>query len=138
MLFWGSLEPVRRALLKDGSQASPAQVLAANCCAGGLGGAAAAAITTPLVGSCPAACVQCTICACSDCPPVLQDVVKTRVQLAAGTQQSSQQVWPALRALHAEGGLSSLFTGVGPRMMRAGPSCAIVLASYELLKTVQL
>ena len=64
--------------------------------------------------------------------------MKTRLQLAAGTQQSSQQVWPALRGLYAEGGVSSLFTGIGPRMMRAGPSCAIVLASYELLKTMDL
>ena len=49
MLFWGSLEPVRHWLLREGSQTSPGQILAANCAAGGLGGAAAAAITTPLV-----------------------------------------------------------------------------------------
>ena len=66
----------------------------------------------------------------------MQDVVKTRVQL--GGTEGSHAVVPALRQLAAEGGLRSLFTGVGPRMLRAGPACAIVLASYELLKTVPL
>ena len=48
-IYWGSLEPIRRSLLPSDQGATAGQVLAANCCAGGLGGAAAAAITTPLV-----------------------------------------------------------------------------------------
>ena len=48
-IYWGSLEPIRRSLLPSDQGATAGQILAANCCAGGLGGAAAAAITTPLV-----------------------------------------------------------------------------------------
>ena len=48
-IYWGSLEPIRRSLLPSDQGATAGEILAANCCAGGLGGAAAAAITTPLV-----------------------------------------------------------------------------------------
>lgn len=62
----------------------------------------------------------------------MQDVAKTHAQLAEGGQQ--HRIWPTLRHLAADRGPKALFAGVGPRAARAAPSCAIVLASYEMLK----
>ena len=62
----------------------------------------------------------------------MQDVAKTRAQLAQGGQR--HRVFATLRSLAAEGGLPALFAGVGPRSARAAPACAIVLAAYEMLK----
>lgn len=43
----------------------------------------------------------------------------------------------SLRSIYAEGGVSALFAGVVPRALRAAPACAIVVASYEAIKTLQ-
>lgn len=52
-LYWGMLEPIRHSLLpSDGAVPSKSKLLIANFVAGSLGGAAAAAITTPLVRFC--------------------------------------------------------------------------------------
>jgi len=32
-------------------------------------------------------------------------------------------------------GWASLWAGIGPRVLKVGPSCAIVLGSYELFKS---
>ncbi len=48
-IYWASLEPIRCRLLPRDRPVSKGQVLAANLVAGSLGGALAAAITTPLV-----------------------------------------------------------------------------------------
>ena len=51
-VYWGMLEPIRKSLLpSDGSNATPTRTIAANMLAGGIGGAAASAITQPLVRS---------------------------------------------------------------------------------------
>jgi solute carrier family 25, member 39/40 len=34
----------------------------------------------------------------------------------------------------SSGGLKGLFTGVGPRVARAGPSVGIVISCYEVVK----
>jgi hypothetical protein len=48
--YWGMLEPIRRGLLpSDGSAATPSRTIAVNMLAGGIGGAAASAMTQPLV-----------------------------------------------------------------------------------------
>ncbi|BDA48617.1 Solute carrier family 25 member 40 [Coccomyxa sp. Obi] len=110
-IYWSSLEPIRHALLPKNSRASHSEIVAANFAAGTIGGTVAAAVTTPL------------------------DVVKTRTQLAEG---KALPIWATLRQVHREGGTRALFTGVGPRAVRAAPACAIVLASYEVLKAVRL
>lgn len=39
-------------------------------------------------------------------------------------------------ACNRDGGIKGLFTGVGPRVGRAGPSVGIVISFYEVVKYV--
>ena len=71
------------------------------------------------------------------------DVVKTRVQAdldansnSSGRQRGLRQIAQMLREIVAKEGPKNLFDGAGARAARAAPSCAIVLTSYEVLKTV--
>ena len=109
-IYWGLLEPIRGSMLPaDGAPAARSQTLTANLVAGTLAGGAAAAVTTPL------------------------DVVKTRAQLEHSTGSSVIQT---LRHIAQDDGVRGLFTGVGPRAVRAAPACAIVVASYEVIKSL--
>ncbi|CAL9112322.1 mitochondrial carrier protein MTM1 [Musa acuminata AAA Group] len=111
-ICWSTLEPIRRRLLsiidEDGNAAS---VLGANFAAGFVAGSLAAAATCPL------------------------DVAKTRRQIEKDparalnmtTRQTLMEIWRS-------GGIKGLFTGVGPRVGRAGPSVGIVVSFYEVVK----
>lgn len=82
--------------------------------AGTLAGAAAAVATTPF------------------------DVLKTRVQTAPHTQTGAPSVHTSIgvmKQVYAERGVKGLFVGLGPRAVRCAPACAIVVTSYELLKS---
>lgn len=111
-ICWSTLEPVRRRLLGlMGDEANAAGVLGANFSAAFVAGSIAAAATCPL------------------------DVAKTRRQierdparaLTMTTRQTLLEIW-------RDGGLKGLFTGVGPRVGRAGPSVGIVVSFYEVVK----
>ncbi|KAK4350931.1 hypothetical protein RND71_030244 [Anisodus tanguticus] len=111
-ICWSTLEPIRRRLLSVmGDEANAAGVLGANFSAGFVAGSIAAAATCPL------------------------DVAKTRRQierdparaLTMTTRQTLLEIW-------RDGGLKGLFTGVGPRVGRAGPSVGIVISFYEVVK----
>ncbi|XP_050225298.1 mitochondrial carrier protein MTM1 [Mercurialis annua] len=111
-ICWSTLEPIRRRLLGlRGEDSGVASVLAANFSAGFVAGSLAAAATCPL------------------------DVAKTRRQiemdpvraLRMTTRQVLVEVW-------RNGGMKALFTGVGPRVGRAGPSVGIVISFYEVVK----
>ncbi|KAF3432877.1 hypothetical protein FNV43_RR23979 [Rhamnella rubrinervis] len=113
-ICWSTLEPIRRKLLNIvGDDANAASVLGANFSAGFGAGSLAAAATCPL------------------------DVAKTRRQierdpiraLKMTTRQTLLEVW-------RDGGMKGLFTGVGPRVARAGPSVGIVVSFYEVVKHV--
>lgn len=113
-ICWSTLEPIRRRLLAlVGEEGNAASVLGANFSSGFVAGSLAAAATCPL------------------------DVVKTRRQiekdpakaLKMTTRQTLVEVW-------RDGGLKGLFTGVGPRVGRAGPSVGIVVSFYEVVKYV--
>lgn len=113
-ICWSTLEPIRRRLLNlVGEESSVANVLGANFSAGFVAGSLAAAATCPL------------------------DVAKTRRQiekdpvraLRMTTRQVLMEVW-------RDGGMKALFTGVGPRVGRAGPSVGIVVSFYEVVKYV--
>ncbi|KAI4319979.1 hypothetical protein MLD38_033509 [Melastoma candidum] len=115
-ICWSTLEPIRRKLLGTiGDEASPFAVFGANFSAGFVAGTLAAAATCPL------------------------DVAKTRRQiekdpiraLTMTTRQTVLEVW-------RDGGMKGLFTGVGPRVGRAGPSVGIVVSFYEVTKHVLL
>jgi len=136
-IYWGLLEPIRSALLPSQilasavtgpghalssreqppgppSSASYFQLISANLLAGSLAGAAAAAATTPF------------------------DVIKTRMQLGAAASTGPGIKQPSSLAIAKqvlqEQGVRGLFVGIGPRMARCAPGCAIVICSYELLK----
>ena len=110
---WSILEPTRRKLLSlvGGDDANALGVLGANFSAGFVAGTLAAGATCPL------------------------DVAKTRRQierdpvrqLRMTTRQTLMEVW-------RDGGMKGLFTGLGPRIGRAGPSVGIVVSFYEVVK----
>ncbi|XVF73069.1 hypothetical protein PTKIN_Ptkin12aG0171700 [Pterospermum kingtungense] len=111
-ICWATLEPIRRKLLVSmGDEAGACSVLGVNFAAGVVAGSIAAAVTCPL------------------------DVVKTRRQiekelakaLKMTTRQTLQEIW-------RDAGIKGLFTGLGPRVGRAGPSVGIVVSFYEVVK----
>ncbi|KAE8077835.1 hypothetical protein FH972_016359 [Carpinus fangiana] len=113
-ICWSTLEPIRRKLLGlVGDEADALSVLGANFSAGFVAGSLAAGATCPL------------------------DVAKTRRQiendpvrqLRMTTRQTLLEIW-------RDGGIKGLFTGVGPRVGRAGPSVGIVISCYEVVKYV--
>ncbi|KAM0939422.1 putative cysteine alpha-hairpin motif superfamily, mitochondrial carrier domain superfamily [Dioscorea sansibarensis] len=106
--------PIRRRLLRLVDEESNAvTILGANFSAGFVAGTLAAAVTCPL------------------------DVAKTRRQiekdpgkaLNTTTRQTIAEVWRSE-------GVKGLFTGLGPRVARAGPSVGIVVSFYEVVKYV--
>lgn len=113
-ICWSTIEPVRRRLLGlVGDETNAFSVLGANFSAGFVAGSLAAAATCPL------------------------DVAKTRKQiekdpsraLMMNTRRTLQEIW-------RDGGMKGLFTGVGPRVGRAGPSVGIVVSFYEVVKYI--
>lgn len=111
-ICWSTLEPIRRRIIGlIGDEATAASVLGANFSAGFVAGSLAAAATCPL------------------------DVAKTRRQIEKDparawkmtTRQTLLEIW-------RDGGMRGLFTGIGPRVGRAGPSVGIVVSFYEVVK----
>ncbi|XWS76913.1 hypothetical protein CRYUN_Cryun01aG0218400 [Craigia yunnanensis] len=111
-ICWSTLEPIRRKLLVSmGDEADACSILGANFAAGFVAGSIAAAVTCPL------------------------DVVKTWRQIekepAKALKMTTRQT---LREIWREGGIKGLFTGLGPRVARAGPSVGIIISFYEVVK----
>lgn len=59
------------------------------------------------------------------------DVIKTEQQIA----QRSSSLWATAQRIWFRRGTAGFFAGVGPRTVRAVPASAIVVSTYELLKT---
>ncbi|XP_020689881.1 mitochondrial carrier protein MTM1 isoform X1 [Dendrobium catenatum] len=113
-ICWSTLEPIRRSLLGlVEEEGSPIAIFGANFTAGFVAGSLAAAATCPL------------------------DVAKTRRQIEKDpTRAQKSNTWRTLSDVWRSGGLRGLFTGVGPRVGRAGPSVGIVVSFYEVVKHI--
>ncbi|XP_062156854.1 mitochondrial carrier protein MTM1 isoform X2 [Alnus glutinosa] len=110
-ICWSTLEPIRRRILGlVGDQASAASILGANFSAGFVAGTLAAAATCPL------------------------DVAKTRRQIEDPARALKMNTRNTLLEIWRDGGMKGLFTGIGPRVGRAGPSVGIVVSFYEVVK----
>ncbi|XP_016205291.1 mitochondrial carrier protein MTM1 isoform X4 [Arachis ipaensis] len=111
-ICWLTLEPIRKKLLGlVGDEATAAAILGANFTAGFVAGTVAAAATCPL------------------------DVAKTRRQIEKDRERALKMTTrTTLIEIWRDGGLRGLFTGVGPRVGRAGPSVGIVVSFYEVVK----
>uniref|UniRef100_A0A7N0TCN4 Mitochondrial carrier protein n=1 Tax=Kalanchoe fedtschenkoi TaxID=63787 RepID=A0A7N0TCN4_KALFE len=109
-ICWSTLEPIRRCvfgLVTD--RTSSTSVLGANFCAGFVAGSLAAAVTCPL------------------------DVVKTRRQIEKDPSRALKMTTRmTLAEIWRDGGMKGMFTGVGPRVARAGPSVGIVILEHGL------
>ncbi|OVA06378.1 Mitochondrial substrate/solute carrier [Macleaya cordata] len=113
-ICWSTLEPIRRRILGlVGEEVNAASVVGASFSAGFIAGSLAAAATCPL------------------------DVAKTRRQIEKDpTRQLNMTTRQTLMEVWRDGGMKGLFTGVGPRVARAGPSVGIVVSFYEVVKYV--
>ncbi|XP_021760357.1 mitochondrial carrier protein MTM1-like isoform X2 [Chenopodium quinoa] len=111
-ICWGTLEPIRRRILSlTGDEMNATSVLGANFAGGFIAGALAAAATCPL------------------------DVARTRRQIEKDpARQRRMTTRHTLMEIWRDGGWKGLFTGISPRVARAGPSVGIVVSSYELMK----
>ncbi|RLN03124.1 hypothetical protein C2845_PM13G11740 [Panicum miliaceum] len=111
-ICWSTLEPIRRKLLGlVGEEGNAASVLGANFAAGFVAGSLAAGATCPL------------------------DVAKTRRQIEKDNEKAMRMTTrQTLTEIWRSGGVKGLFTGVGPRVARAGPSVGIVVSFYEVVK----
>ncbi|XP_061363375.1 mitochondrial carrier protein MTM1-like isoform X2 [Gastrolobium bilobum] len=110
-ICWSTIEPIRKRILGlVGDGASAATVLGANFSAGFIAGTLASAATCPL------------------------DVAKTRRQIENPERALKMTTRTTLLEIWRDGGFRGLFTGVGPRVGRAGPSVGIVVSFYEVVK----
>ncbi|AES82764.2 putative mitochondrial carrier domain-containing protein [Medicago truncatula] len=111
-ICWSTLEPIRKKLLGFvGEEANATTVLGANFSAGFIAGTLASAATCPL------------------------DVAKTRRQIEKDPERALKMTTrTTLLEIWRDGGLRGLFTGIAPRVGRAGPSVGIVVSFYEVVK----
>lgn len=121
-IFWTLTETIRGPLLRSAAQRGPHgsapaaaelnpsswQLIEANSLAAGVSGSVAAAATTPF------------------------DVIKTQQQVVRGG--SGQTLLETARRIVAQSGYRGLWAGLVPRSVRAFPSGAMVVTTYELLK----
>ncbi|KAK9246542.1 mitochondrial carrier domain-containing protein [Lipomyces tetrasporus] len=66
------------------------------------------------------------------------DVGKTRRQVLRNRDPSMDSMLALLRKIAKEEGMSGLFKGLGPRMMKVSVSCAIMISFYEVGKRISM
>lgn len=114
-LYWFNYELVKNWL--SGLRPKDQPSVGISFVAGGISGTVAAVLTLPF------------------------DVVKTQRQVALGTLEAvrvtpprADSTWLLLRRIRAESGTRGLFAGFLPRIIKAAPSCAIMISTYEFGK----
>lgn len=115
-LYWFNYELVKSWL--SGHRPKDQTSVGISFVAGGISGTVAAILTLPF------------------------DVVKTQRQVALGAVEAVRvspvhvdSTWLLLRRIRAESGTRGLFAGFLPRIIKAAPSCAIMISTYELGKS---
>ncbi|KAG2197880.1 hypothetical protein INT47_003549 [Mucor saturninus] len=110
-IYWMGYEKCKVAL--ESSNRLAFSELEVSFAAGAISGMFAAAITTPF------------------------DVAKTRRQVDVGRETPSlgdSRVPAILKQIYQQDGIRGLFRGLTPRVAKIGPSCAIMVSSYEMGK----
>uniref|UniRef100_A0A6A7FT82 Solute carrier family 25 member 40-like isoform X2 n=1 Tax=Hirondellea gigas TaxID=1518452 RepID=A0A6A7FT82_9CRUS len=112
VMYWVGYEHLKRLGGQTEHPSVPFTIMA-----GSLAGGLAATVTLPL------------------------DVVKTHKQIAIGNGSSSggfsladSSTLEHLRSIHRQQGVRGLFAGLGPRLVKVMPACAIMISSYEYVK----
>ncbi|KAM6163465.1 mitochondrial glutathione transporter SLC25A39 [Rhynchocyon petersi] len=115
-LYWFNYELVKSWLC--GSRPKDQTSVGISFMAGGISGTVAAILTLPF------------------------DVVKTQRQVQLGAMEAMRvrpprvdSTWLLLRRIQAESGTKGLFAGFLPRIIKAAPSCAIMISAYEFGKS---
>lgn len=128
-LYWTILEPSKKLLqtlsANETEVSSPLSNAAISFTCGAFAGSIAAALTTPF------------------------DVAKTRQQLilnrtdfhqisksAGFTSNCPSSTWIQLKEIWREAGWHGLTRGMGPRVAKVAPACAIMIGSYEFGKSI--
>lgn len=115
-LYWFNYELVKSQL--NGPRPKEHTSVGISFVAGGISGMVAATLTLPF------------------------DVVKTQRQMSLGAVEAVRvkpprvdSTWLLLRRIQAESGTRGLFAGFLPRIIKAAPSCAIMISTYEFGKS---
>ena len=62
------------------------------------------------------------------------DVGKTRMQIGAPANGTKPSMFNSLYSIWANEGTLALYSGLGPRVLKVAPACAIMISSYEISK----
>lgn len=112
-IYWANVEFIRRELNKTQYFMHTDNTFLESFIAGSVAGSIAALITTPF------------------------DVGKTRQQIGHhAASSSSMGMMPLMTNIVKNEGISALFVGSVPRVLRVAPACAIMISSYEMGKKV--
>ncbi|XP_050405550.1 probable mitochondrial glutathione transporter SLC25A40 isoform X2 [Patella vulgata] len=112
-LYWFSYEQMKSHVLR--TRGSTKLKLIESFIAGASAGTVAAVLTLPF------------------------DVVKTNRQITIGTLDTlsnQTSTWVILQHMYRQQGIQSLFRGLVPRIIKVAPACAIMITSYEYLKSM--
>uniref|UniRef100_A0A060TBI8 ARAD1D35508p n=1 Tax=Blastobotrys adeninivorans TaxID=409370 RepID=A0A060TBI8_BLAAD len=112
-VYWANVEYIRRELNKLAYFQQNDATFFESFISGSVAGAIAAVVTTPF------------------------DVGKTRQQVGHHEAKSSRLgMLPFMGNIVKNEGISALFVGVTPRVLKVAPACAIMISSYEMGKKV--
>lgn len=112
-IYWANVEFIRRELNKTQFFKNTDNTFLESFIAGSVAGSIAALITTPF------------------------DVGKTRQQIGHhAATSSSMGMIPLMATIVRTEGISALFVGAAPRVLKVAPACAIMISSYEMGKKV--